>query len=279
MTSQHPLEGALHHRVRGEGNPVVALHGSASTGAQWRSLVGYLEGRFRVFTPDLPGYGASPPGAAGLAADARAVGALVERIGGPVHLVGHSYGGAVALKLAAMRPEAVRSLAVIEPAAFHLLRGGGEVDRRLYREVMALGAAMDPGAGPARRTAAMRLFIDYWNGDGAWARTSAGLRAFFLGCHDRVGADFRAIAGEAGGVAELARIGVPALAVMGLESPAPSMRVTEIVARALPRAVLRMVPEAGHMAPLTDPHILDPMIGEHLVAADRGARAFPSIAA
>jgi lipase len=43
--------------------------------------------------------------------------------------------------------------------------------------------------------------------------------------------------------------------------------------------VLRMVPDAGHMAPLTDPHIVDPMIGEHLVAVDRGARAFPSIAA
>ena len=280
MTSQHPMDSALHCRVRGVGRPVIALHGSASSGAQWRSLVGYLEGRFRVFTPDLPGYGASahlPVG--GLAGDARAVAGLIDGIGGPVHLVGHSYGGAVALKLAAMRPEAVRSLTVIEPVAFHLLRAGGEVDRRLYREVMAIGAAMDPAAGPGRRIAAMRLFIDYWNGAGAWARTSAGLRAFLLGCHDRVRADFRAIAGEQGGVAELARIACPALAVMGLESPLPSMRVTEIVARALPRAVLRMVPEAGHMAPLTDPHIIDPMIGDHLVAADRALRGAPSIAA
>ena len=50
MTSQHPMDFVLHHRVRGAGNPVVALHGSASSGAQWRSLVGYLEGRFRVVT-------------------------------------------------------------------------------------------------------------------------------------------------------------------------------------------------------------------------------------
>ena len=82
---------------------------------------------------------------------------------------------------------------------------------------MALGAAMDPAARPARRTAAMRLFIDYWNGAGAWARTSAGLRDFFLGCHDRVRADFRAIDGEPGGAADLARIACPTLAVMGLE--------------------------------------------------------------
>ena len=61
MSSQRPLVPGLEYRVRGEGNPVIALHGSASTGAQWQSLVGYLEGRFRVYTPDLPGYGGSAP--------------------------------------------------------------------------------------------------------------------------------------------------------------------------------------------------------------------------
>ena len=80
MTSQHPMDSALHYRVRGAGRPVIALHGSASTGAQWRSLVGYLEGRFRIFTPDLPGYGASahlPVG--GLAGDARGRGCADRR--------------------------------------------------------------------------------------------------------------------------------------------------------------------------------------------------------
>ena len=215
MTSQHSVE--LNSRALGTGHPVVALHGSASSGAAWRSLVGYLEGRFRVHTPDLPGYGASPPGAGGLAGDARAVAGLIERIGAPVHLVGYSWGGAVALKLAAWRPEAVRSLTVIEPSAFHLLRGGSDADRRLFEEVMAIGAAMDPAAGPARRAAAMRLFIDYWNGDGAWARTSPRLRDFFLRCHDRIRAEFRAVACEAGGLGDLGRIACPTLAVMGLE--------------------------------------------------------------
>ena len=144
---------------------------------------------------------------------------------------------------------------------------------------MAIGAAMDPAAGPARRAAAMRLFIDYWNGDGAWARTSPRLRDFFLRCHDRIRAEFRAVACEAGGLGDLGRIACPTLAVMGLESPTPSLRVTELVARAVPGAVLRIVPDAGHMLPLTDPHVVDPMIGRHLAAAQPAVRAFPSVAA
>ena len=138
---------------------------------------------------------------------------------------------------------------------------------------------MDPDSGEGARNAGMRRFIDYWNGPGAWARSSPALRNFFLKCHDRVRADFAAIAGEEDGMAELARIGSPTLAIMGLNSPTPSLRVTEIVARAIPRAVLRMIPDAGHMVPLTDPHLVDPLIGDHLVAADRVPRPTPAMAA
>ena len=48
-------------REQGQGAPVVALHGSASNAKQWRGLMDYLKGRFRVIAPDLPGYGKSDP--------------------------------------------------------------------------------------------------------------------------------------------------------------------------------------------------------------------------
>ena len=54
MAFLHSNGATLHYQVHGEGVPVIALHASASTGGQWRSLVGYIEGRFQVFTPDLP---------------------------------------------------------------------------------------------------------------------------------------------------------------------------------------------------------------------------------
>jgi pimeloyl-ACP methyl ester carboxylesterase len=183
----------------------------------------------------------------------------------------------VALKLASQRPGDLRSLTVIEPTSFQFLRQGR--DRSLHAEVMAVAAALNAAVGPRSRQAAMALFIDYWNGEGAWARTSPRLRQFFMECYDRVRADFASVAAEAADLGELGRIDCPALVVMGLESPAPSLRVTEIVAEGLPRAVLRLIPDAGHMAPLTDPHVVDPMTRAHMIAADRVVAFAPAIAA
>ncbi len=259
----------LHFREAGTGAPVIALHGSASTGAQWRSLSGCLEGRWRVITPDLPGYGLSEPvRGSGLGADAAQIAALAARLGGPVHLVGHSYGGAVALKLARVAPELVRSLTVIEPAAFHLLRDAGPADRALMVEVEAVGRRVAAHAGRGRTDAAIRCFIDFWNGEGAWERSSPRLKAALAQGVDAVVANFVAIGREPDRMADLAGIGVPLLAVMGLESRPVTMRLTEMLAEAVAGAELRMIPEAGHMAPLTDPHLVDPMTAAHLARVE-----------
>jgi pimeloyl-ACP methyl ester carboxylesterase len=266
------LNGArLHWRESGEGAPVIALHGSASTGAQWRSLTGCLEGRWRVITPDLPGYGlseAAPGRGLGLAADAAQIAALAARLGQPVHLVGHSYGGAVALKLARVAPRLVRSLTLIEPAAFHLLRDTGPADRALMGEVEAVAQRIAAHADIGRADAAIRSFVDFWNGEGAWTRTSPRLQAALVGGLDAVLANFAAIAWERDRLADIPGIGLPVLAVMGLDSRPVTMRLTEILAETLPRAELRMIPGAGHMAPLTDPHLVDPMIAAHLARVE-----------
>ena len=263
----------LYYREAGAGAPVLALHGSAATSAQWRFLAGALEGRLRLIAPDLPGYGRSEAledGAPDLARVAARVAPLIDAGGEPVHLVGHSFGGAVALKIALAMPERVKSLTLIEPAAFHLLRAGGPGDRRLHAEIAGVASDLrgfvaegDPWNGMAR-------FIDFWNGPGAWGRSSDALRLTLAACIGQVDDDFAAIAAEADRLGDYARITAPTLAVMGLESPAVSMRVTELVAGAVPGARLELVPDAGHMAPLTDPHVVDPMIRRHLLAVEAG---------
>jgi pimeloyl-ACP methyl ester carboxylesterase len=125
--------------------PVLALHSSAATGGQWKALAQKLGSERPVFTPDLPGYGraafrdAARDDSASLAGDAAAV---LHALGGKApafHLVGHSYGGAVALKIALCQPQRVLSLTLIEPVLFHLLPlGGSDEDMRLYRSILGV---------------------------------------------------------------------------------------------------------------------------------------------
>ena len=261
----------IHFREDGAGAPVVALHGSASTSYQWESLTGYLSGRYRVIRPDLPGYGKSSPVAAseqGLAAVVSALSPLFDEIGEPFHLVGHSFGGAVALKVAQMMPEMVRSLVVIEPAAFHLLAANNK-DRSVLNDLIRITETMRADCAKGDNAAAMERFIDFWNGEGAWMRTSEGLREKLLRTTVQVMEDFVAIWGEPTSFADYAKVTSPVLAVTGRQSPLVTQRLVEHLAQCLPTAELAEIADAGHMAPLTDPHLIDPMIAAHIRFAEQ----------
>lgn len=102
-------------RSLGEGPRVVMLHCDASTGAaDWRKQEVLAE-RWQLIIPDRPGYGESPRVRVDFLVETEAHRPL---LGDGAHLVGHSYGGVVALLLAAQNPDRVRSLTVIEPPAF-----------------------------------------------------------------------------------------------------------------------------------------------------------------
>ena len=108
--------GPLNVVVWGSGDRVVCVHGSLSWGTfAFRAQRPLAETRSLVL-PDRRGYGASAAaGAADFEVDAQDV---AELLGEGAHLVGHSYGAVVALLVAAGQPEAVRTLTVVEPAAF-----------------------------------------------------------------------------------------------------------------------------------------------------------------
>ncbi|MEV6982331.1 alpha/beta hydrolase [Sphaerisporangium sp. NPDC051017] len=103
----------------------VFVHGLAGSATNWTDLMGELRHDVRGYALDLPGAGFSPEHPEGdysLAAHAEAVIAFVEHLGGgPVHLLGNSLGGAVSVRVAATRPDLVRTLTLISPALPDLL--------------------------------------------------------------------------------------------------------------------------------------------------------------
>jgi pimeloyl-ACP methyl ester carboxylesterase len=103
-----------------EKEPALCLHGLAGSSRNWTDLMDLLRPRLAADALDLPGFGDSPPrpdGRYSIAVLARTVTAyLQQRHAGPVHLIGNSLGGAVAVKVAATRPDLIRSLTLISPA-------------------------------------------------------------------------------------------------------------------------------------------------------------------
>jgi pimeloyl-ACP methyl ester carboxylesterase len=130
----------VHVETVGSGPRVVLVHGSVGSGwSTWWAQRPLAE-RFTLVVPDRPGTPPNPPVAH---VDFEGQAPLVaELLGDGAHLVGHSYGGVISLYAAALRPEAVRSLTLIEPPAFGIALDDPAV-ATLVEELRALWAQTD----------------------------------------------------------------------------------------------------------------------------------------
>src|ERR1700736_2859806 len=111
---------SLHYLERGQGEPLMLIHGLGCSGAAWAFQVAALEKRFRVIVPDLPGSGhSSPPrDEYTIGGCASALWSLLDYLDvSRTNIIGFSLGGAVALEMAAQRPASVPRLALINSLA------------------------------------------------------------------------------------------------------------------------------------------------------------------
>jgi pimeloyl-ACP methyl ester carboxylesterase len=248
----------------------VVLHCSGSSGAQWRPLEGKLGGRYRVLAPDLLGYGSAGTwvgrGEFSLAEEAAPIVELLNGLGEPVHLVGHSYGGAVALHIARTRPAMLKSLTLVEPSAFHLLRGGDAIDAAALREITEVAFEATASVAAGDHLGGFGRFVDYWK-PGSWEAMPAEKRAAFAPQLAKVTLDFHAILSEAVGLEDLLHVRMPTLLLQGGCTKLPSRCVVGRLRAALPAAQLRVVQGAGHMLPITHRDLVNAAIAEHIGAS------------
>ncbi len=255
---------SLHVEDSGAGEPVVLLHSHGLSGGQWRKLSAELVANgFRVLAVDLTGQGKSAPWpepepfAFGI--DVERVGELV-RAAGPAHLVGHSYGGLIALHVARALPAHARSLAVFDPVAFAVL--DAEADRDARAVLDALDLRWDQ---PEHW---LRAFVEFWSGAGAWSMLRDDARHEFVRVGWVIHEGVRTLMADATPLAAFASVRAPVLLMTGERSPLPAQRVIQRLAEAMPHARRVVVPGVGHLGPVTHARDVNP----HLVAALARAR-------
>ncbi|WP_280152000.1 alpha/beta hydrolase [Piscinibacter sp. XHJ-5] len=260
---------------------LVLLHASGSSSRQWDLLSRALQATHEVHALDLHGHGRRPAWSGSrplsLHDDARLALEVLERAGGG-HVVGHSYGGAVALHLAATHPSRVHSLALYEPAVFSLLaeRAPGSA---AAREIVAVAQQLRRLIAAGDLAEASEGFVDYWSGAGSWRRMGPEQQRAIAARIATTLAHFDTLIGEPLPGTAGRRLSMPVLVLHGTRTIATAHVLALLMRELLPQAAHEAIPGIGHMGPLTDPARVNERLLRFLgVGVPAGAQAAEALA-
>lgn len=256
-------------RESGCGPIVLCVHCNASSSSQWRPLMERLASQRHVIAPDTHGAGRGPAWPSGrrlvLADEVELLAPWFDRADQPLDLVGHSYGGAVALLAALRWPERVRRLVLFEPTLFALidadLPSPNAADH--IRETVAQAAAAVAAGDPGR---AAELFIDYWMGEGALRSKPEPQRAAIEAAIVQVQGWGHALLSEATPLAAFGALQMPVLLMCGSDTTTAAQAVASLLEHTLPRVQTLTFEGLGHMAPITHPERVDAAIAAFLLS-------------
>ncbi|MEW6441919.1 MAG: alpha/beta hydrolase [bacterium] len=254
----------------GAGECVILIHSSVSGNRQWRDLVDALKDGYRVLAVNLFGYGATTPwpntSPQSLYAQSQLVLALCEDLESPIHLVGHSFGASVAMKAASLLGRRVGKLVLLEPNPFYLLRQHGcteaFLEARALRDHVKCFGSLGDWLSVAER------FADYWLGDGAWAAMPERRRQAFVAALPPNFHEWEAVMNEETPASAWGRMPARALVLSAVDTRRPIREIVEILSRSCPDWRFELLSEGGHMAPLTRPDLVDPIVKHFLDAGE-----------
>jgi pimeloyl-ACP methyl ester carboxylesterase len=251
-----PLGRTVKVVEQGAGTPVVFLHSGVGSAGEFKQVFALWPEGYRLVAVDAYRDGTGPGAAGRRSLDdyADQVSAAAERAGTPVHLVGFSWGGATALRVAAAAPELVDSLAVVEPEAYALLR---TQDADAYAQICGLRDRWRAHVRAGRWHDAFEEFVDFYNGPGSFAAWPAARREAFL-AEQQARGDLWDVLFDDGRltVDALATLSAPVHVVEGSRTSAVDHAICDVVRRHVPNVQHTLIEGAGHMLPLTHPEPL-----------------------
>lgn len=270
IVAWHLADCALKGVELGSGQSLLLVHGSLCDYRFWSAQVPVLAERWRVLAPSLrrcyPEHWRGEGGGFSTGQHVADLIELIEHQGEPVHLLGHSRGGNIALRLAAQRPDLVRSLALADP--------GGDFAPGLF-EVAGLSAPVAAGERNQFRQEALRLiragqaeaglqlFVDTVSGAGIWQRSSARFRHMALdNAFTLVGqVEDRP---EPASAELLSGVRCPVLLLGGERSPQPFPAVLQMLGHHLADARCAILPGVSHGMNVQRPALFNRLVGEFI---------------
>jgi pimeloyl-ACP methyl ester carboxylesterase len=236
------------------GDPLVFVHGSWTDHRSWDQVAPLLARRFRVIRYDRRGHSQSeaPPGQGSVHEDVADLELLIERVAGPpAHVAANSFGASIALRLAAKRPDIVRTMVVHEPPLLGLLAGDTEGEPLREAAMQGIATVGDLLSRGELQNGA-RQFVEVALGPGGWDQLPSDVRETLvsnaLTFLDELG-DPDGLSLDLGALAQVNKT----LVSNGDQSPPFFLAIVEKVASALPNAQRITFAGAGHVPHSTHP--------------------------
>lgn len=238
------LPGGVSAIRKGEGDPVILIHGVGLTADSWGGQIEGLAERFAVTAIDLPGHGKSAPlePSAGLQNWIDAIASAIADIAPPYRMAGHSLGALLALHYAVRHPERIAGIAALN--AIH---------RRSPEASIAVKARAQSLSGAGRTDP--KPTLERWFGANLGSAPALACRTWLEAADPAAYADAYTLFANADSPDDNAFLGLrcPALFLTGGREPNSTPAMSEALASLSPQGQTRILPDAAHMAMMTHP--------------------------
>ncbi|MDH5377385.1 MAG: alpha/beta hydrolase [Gammaproteobacteria bacterium] len=264
----------VNYAETGSGDTLLFLHCSSGNYREWLPQITVFREHYHILAPDLLGYGKTSPWPKVLPDDVPTDGKLLEHLltlaTGQVHIIGHSFGGAVALEavrnLVAQKSNPVTSMMLIEPVAFHILKENNEKEAKRI-DAIARCCIRHLHNGNLEKAAA--VYMGYWLGKMKWMFAPKKFRAGVVRSIAKVAHEFGSIPNYTAMAEDYRSINIPVTLVQGNKTTNAAKAMNQILMNKLPNSQSLTLPGAGHLSPYTHPKEITSALEKHLAFSSR----------